>query len=205
MQREYTIIVDKSGSMDWPSRGDLGQRLLGFFGARSSRWDEARKALSHIAPNVTASDPDGVTVYFFSNNFTMADNVRTTEDVTRLFRKETPCGGTDLTKVLRAAFKRHINQGGKEETMLVITDGRPNDQATVKSAIIEMANKIQRDEELSITFIQVGDDKGATAFLDELDDGLEGSGAKFDIVDTVTTAEMRGMTFSSFIQKSIMD
>jgi hypothetical protein len=75
----------------------------------------------------------------------------------------------------------------------------------VARVIIEATYKIQRDEDLSISFIQVGDDENATRFLKSLDDNLTRQGAKFDIVDTVTQQEMNGMTFNELIVKSIID
>lgn len=54
-----------------------------------------------------------------------------------------------------------------------------------------------------ISFIQIGNDTGATRFLEVLDDELDG--AKQDIVDCLTTSEMAGMTFSQLVQKSLLD
>ena len=53
---------------------------------------------------------------------------------------------------------------GKPETILVITDGQPNDENGVKNVIIEATKKLQRDEDLSISFVQIGNDGGATRF-----------------------------------------
>jgi len=87
----------------------------------------------------------------------------------------------------------------------VITDGQPNNEGDVAKVIIDATKKMRVDSELSISFIQIGSDSSATKFLTTLDDDLEGLGAKFDIVDTLTTKEMKGMTFSMLVQKSILD
>ena len=72
----------------------------------------------------------------------------------------------------------------------------------MKKEIINASNKLNEDSDLSITFIQIGNDRGATKFLQDLDDDLD---CKFDIVDTVTYEEFKGMSFDSLIEKSIND
>ena len=64
---------------------------------------------------------------------------------------------------------------------------------------------MERDEELAISMIQVGNDTQATRFLKALDDELEGVGAKFDIVDTITIDEMEDYTLSEVLLKAIND
>lgn len=191
--RQYTLIVDRSGSMS-SSRWFSG-----------SRWAEAERAVGHLAPHITKWDPDGVTCFFFSGSHKMYDNIKSSEDVKSMFKAERPSGGTNLSGVLDAAFAEHFKRGGEDETILVITDGQPNDPAATKRSIIRAANRIKRNEQLSVSFIQVGDDAGATEFLDGLDDDLVRQGAKFDIVDTVTCKEMQGLSFSQLVEKSILD
>jgi len=69
--------------------------------------------------------------------------------------------------------------------------------------IRDAANRIQRDEDLSVSFIQIGHDRSATKFLKHLDDDLRG--CRFDIVDAETAEHMQGMSFADFITKSIVD
>jgi hypothetical protein len=58
------------------------------------------------------------------------------------------------------------NGSRRPETILVITDGEPSDKAEVEKVIINATKKyMQRDEDLSITFIQIGNDVAATAWL----------------------------------------
>jgi hypothetical protein len=85
--------------------------------------------------------------------------------VKELFRKMSPGGSTDLAGVLRLALKQHWERGGTPETILVITDGEPNEQEPVKRVITQAANRLERDEDLSISFIQIGNDKQAHRFL----------------------------------------
>jgi hypothetical protein len=73
----------------------------------------------------------------------------------------------------------------------------------VERVIKNAAASIERDAELSISFIQVGEDAGATRFLTRLDDDLDD--AKFDIVDTVTSQQCQQMSFNELIANSIYD
>lgn len=91
------------------------------------------------------------------------------------------------------------------ETILVVTDGEPDDRRSVMEAIINATRKMERDEELGISFIQVGKDSGAKSFLKALDDQLEGVGAKFDICDTVTMDEMADMSLAEVLMGAIGD
>ena len=115
---------------------------------------------------------------------------------------------TNLTGVLENAFgDRH--EGGDCQannlTMLVITDGAPNNQQKVMNCIIAETKKMERDEELTVSFIQVGDDKRATEFLTKLDDELMGRGAKFDIVDKLTAKDLQKVGFNAMVEASIYD
>jgi len=186
LQRDYILIVDKSGSM------------------AGSRWKEARAAVSMIAPSACQADPDGITLYFFSGPGHMKKytNIKTSQQVTDCFEKERTGGTTDLAGVLSAAFTEHFSRPGTQTTILVITDGEPNSKDHVVKEIVNAANRIQRDEDLSVSFIQIGNDKEATKFLKSLDDDIK---ARFDIVDTLPADMMRGMSFEELIRKSVQD
>ncbi|WP_088890833.1 vWA domain-containing protein [Leptolyngbya ohadii] len=197
--RDYTLIIDKSGSMSTPD-----QR-----GGRT-RWEEAEESTLALARKCEKLDPDGITVYLFSGWFKRYDNV-TSAKVAQVFQENEPMGATNLTAVLQDAldsyFRRKLGRQTKPggETILVITDGEPDDRKSVMEAIVQATRKMDRDEELAISFIQVGSDVQATRFLKALDDQLQSVGAKFDIVDTVTIDEMEDMTIAEILEKAITD
>ena len=101
--------------------------------------------------------------------------------------------------------KKEVKSNG--ETILVVTDGKPDDQEAVAKAIIEASKQIDKDEELAISFIQIGNDKEATEFLKFLDDDLKKMGAKFDIVDTVSIEDIEdeNLTLKEVLLKAITD
>ncbi|MEP0778874.1 VWA domain-containing protein [Microcoleus sp. ZQ-A2] len=197
--RDYTLIIDKSGSMSTPDQA----------GGRS-RWDIAQESTLALARKCEQFDPDGITVYLFSGRFKRYENV-TANKVAQIFMENDPMGTTDLASVLKDAtdhyFQRKASGDVKPngETILVITDGEPDDRKAVMRVIIEASRHMERDEELGISLIQVGSDVTASRFLKALDDELQGAGAKFDIVDTVTLDDMENMTLAEVLLNAIND
>jgi len=197
--RDYTLIIDKSGSM--ATRDQKGGR---------SRWVAAEESTLALASKCEQYDPDGITVYVFSGKFRRYENV-TSRKVTQIFQENDPSGTTDLASVLKHAtdsyFQRKtVNQTKPNgETILVVTDGEPDDRKAVMKVIIEASRRLDKDEELGISFIQVGTDSQATRFLKVLDDELQSAGAKFDICDTVTMEEMEEMSLSEVLLNAIND
>lgn len=197
--RDYTLIIDKSGSM--ATKDQAGNK---------SRWTVMQESTLALASKCEELDPDGLTVYLFSGRFKRYENV-TANRVTQLFQENEPSGTTNLAGVLEDAlndyFKRKRSGQTKQngETILVVTDGEPDDRKAVMRVIIEASRKMDRDEELAISFVQVGTDATAKQFLKALDDDLQSAGAKFDIVDTVTMDDMEDMTLSEVLLNAITD
>lgn len=197
--RDYTLIIDKSGSMSTADQA-----------GNKTRWDIAQESTFALARKCEEFDPDGITVYVFSGRFRRYDNV-TAEKVVQIYQENDPMGRTDLAGVLQDAFDNYFQRKAKGqtktngETILVITDGEPDDRKAVMRVIIEAANKIDRDEELAVSLIQVGSDRTATQFLKALDDQLQSIGAKFDIVDTITIDDMEDLTLTEVLLNAIND
>lgn len=180
--RDYILILDKSGSMSTPDQGG------------KSRWQIAQESTLALARKCEQFDPDGITVYTFSSRFKRYDNV-TAGKVEQIFMENDPVGTTNLTAVLNDAINNYFQrkaagQVKKGDTILIVTDGEPDDRRGVMETIINATQKMDRDEELALSFIQVGNDPTATQFLKALDDQLMGVGAKFDICDTITLEDM---------------
>jgi uncharacterized protein with von Willebrand factor type A (vWA) domain len=197
--RDYTLIIDKSGSMATPDQK----------GGRS-RWTAAQESTLALASKCEQFDPDGITIYLFSGRFKRYENV-TASKVSQIFQENDPSGTTDLAAVLKHAtddyFQRKAASKTKPngETILVVTDGEPDDRKAVMKVIIEASRRMDRDEELAISFIQVGTDQQATRFLKILDDELQSAGAKFDICDTITMEDMEDLSLSEVLLNAIKD
>lgn len=197
--RDYTLIIDKSGSMSTPDQK----------GGRT-RWVSAQESTLALASKCEQFDPDGITIYLFSGRFKRYDNV-TASKVTQIFQENDPSGTTDLAAVLKNATDDYFQRKSAGQTkpngeiILVVTDGEPDDRKAVMKVIIEASRRMDRDEELGISFIQVGTDAQATRFLKVLDDELQSAGAKFDICDTITMEDMEDLTLSEVLMNAITD
>lgn len=197
--RDYTLILDKSGSMSTPDQA----------GGRS-RWEIAQESTLALARKCEQFDPDGLTVYVFSGRFKRYDDV-TSAKVAQIFLENDPAGTTNLAGVLQNALDNYFQRkaAGKTkpngETILVVTDGEPDDRKAVFEVIINATRQMDRDEELGISMIQVGSDAQATKFLKALDDQLQSVGAKFDICDTITLDDMEDMSLADILMNAITD
>jgi uncharacterized protein with von Willebrand factor type A (vWA) domain len=197
--RDYTLIIDKSGSMSTPDQ--VGGR---------SRWEIAQESTIALARKCEQFDPDGITVYVFSGRFKRYENV-TTAKVAQIFLENDPAGTTNLAGVLQDALNNYFQRKAaghtkpNGETILVITDGEPDDRKAVFEVIINATRQMERDEELAISMIQVGSDAQATKFLKALDDQLQSVGAKFDICDTVTLDDLEDMSLADVLMNAITD
>jgi len=197
--RDYTLIIDKSGSMSTPDQ--VGGR---------TRWEIAQESTIALARKCEQFDPDGITVYVFSGKFKRYDDV-TTAKVAQIFQENDPAGTTNLAAVLQDALNNYFqrkaagNTKPNGETILVITDGEPDDRKAVFEVIIQATRQMEKDEELGISMIQVGSDAQATKFLKALDDQLQSVGAKFDICDTITLDDLEDMSLTDVLMNAITD
>ncbi|WP_319420495.1 vWA domain-containing protein [Pleurocapsa sp. FMAR1] len=195
--RDYTLIIDKSGSMSTNDRP-----------GGKTRWESAQESTLALAKECEKIDPDGITVYLFSSRFRRYDNI-TADKVNKIYAENDPMGRTDLASVLLDAVNNYFDRKAageakaNGETFIVITDGEPNDYKAVMRVIIETSRQIDRDEEIGISLIQVGNDRKATQFLKALDDQLESAGAKFDIVNTITMDDMQGISLAEILLNAI--
>ncbi|MBE9009677.1 VWA domain-containing protein [Pseudanabaenaceae cyanobacterium LEGE 13415] len=196
--RDYTLILDKSGSMS----------VVDQAGGRS-RWEALQESTLALARKCEQFDPEGITVYLFSSRFKRYDDV-TSSKVEQIFMENDPIGSTNLSAVLWDATQNYFQRktAGKTksgETILVVTDGAPDDRRAVIESIIRSTEQMERDEELAITFLQIGNDPGAKQFLTALDDQLAGVGAKFDICDTITMDDMAELSLAEVLMNAIAD
>jgi len=186
---DHYILIDQSGSMGSPSTKMQGK----------SRWQEAQEFTEGYARFAEQVDDDGLTVITFNSSCKVYDGVKA-DKVTSIFANS-PMGSTNLAAALEAAFKKKFS-GSKKAIMMVLTDGSPDDRQAVIQSIERASNKLDRDEELAIQFIQIGDDSGAKQFLAKLDDDLKG---KFDIVNSLTREEAESLTIEELLWQALND
>lgn len=188
---DHIILIDQSGSM-----GERSTKMEG-----RNRWQEAQEFTESYARFAETVDEDGITVITFNSKPTVYDGVKA-DKVHEIFTTTRPGGSTNLAAALQVAFDKKF-AAGKKAIILVLTDGSPDSESAVKTVITDAANKLERDEELAVQFVQIGDDKAAKKFLEELDDNLKG--AKFDIVNSLTREEAEQYSIEQLLWLAVND
>lgn len=173
---DYIVLVDASGSMAEPVKA----------GSNRTRWEAVQESAMTFARDVGALDSDGIDVVIFSGAGIQSHSGVTADKVKEVFATRNPRGGTPLAEALTEGLKL-AGKSDKKDLIIVFTDGVPDDKAAAAKVIIDAANRQESDDELTILFVQIGDDAAASAYLKSLDEDL--TGAKFDIVDAKTVQE----------------
>jgi hypothetical protein len=163
-----------------------------------SRWQYCQESTLAISKKLDEYDPDGITVVPFSGSPRVYPNT-TVDKVDKVFQENEPMGGTNLSAALQVVFDDYLDNKKKGTAKpngilaLVVTDGQPDDEDAVAKAIVNFTKKLDPttgDEEAGISFVQIGQDTHATAYLKRLDDHLQSEGAKWDIVNARTMEEV---------------
>lgn len=174
---DFICVVDASGSMD-----DVVKA-----GSSRTRWQAVQESAEQFARDVGKFDSDGIDVVIFSGSAVTSHTGVTADKVKEVFATRSPRGSTPLAQALTEALKL-AGKSDKKDFIVVFTDGVPDDKGAAADVIRNAANSQETDDALTVLFVQVGDDRSATAYLQELDDNLKG--AKFDIVDAKTVDEV---------------
>ena len=172
------LIIDHSGSMGEPSLRMSGKNKL----------EEVQEDAIAIARIAQKYDDDGLTVIAFSSAVKTYDGV-TADRVASVFKEFPARGSTALHLALGEAIGK-VRSSKKEGVILVFTDGAPDDHDAVVRTIKGAAKELGRPK-IGFTIIQVGEDPGASKFLDDLDNHMQGVP---DIVATVKAAQAEGLT-----------
>lgn len=173
---DLLIVLDASGSMDDPVKA----------GSTVTRWNYMQETAVTLAKDMCSIDDDGIGVCVFSGTGITFQDGCTADTVREIFKARDPRGTTPLAEALTRTLQG-ASGSTKNKIIAILTDGVPDDQTAVANLIRNQANSQERDEQMTFVFIQVGDDAGATKYLNDLDEHL--TGAKFDIVSAYTIAE----------------
>ena len=114
-----------------------------------------------------------------------------------MFESYQPRGTTKLAECLDVAMEKYAGKHRQDfavvpgTTFLIILDGTTDDNEAVKTLLHRYADPsngyIENHTQIAMSFIQIGDDFHATAFLKEMDEGAPGYP---DICDTKKDNEL---------------
>ncbi len=174
---DFIVAIDTSGSMGEPVKA----------GSNITRWEAVQESALTIVRDVEKLDSDGIGLVLFGGPTIKSFDSVTSDKVSKVFAGTSPRGSTPLAEALTASLAL-AGKSDKKDFVIVFTDGVPDDRAAAASVITKASNAQESDDALTILFVQVGDDRSATAYLKSLDDDLKG--CKFDIVDAKTVPEV---------------
>ncbi|GLB34195.1 putative von Willebrand factor (vWF) type A domain contatining protein [Lyophyllum shimeji] len=188
--RKYNtiLIVDDSSSM------------------RGARWEEAGAALSGLASRAGEYDTDGIDIHFL-NSPEIGQDLKDPRAVRDLFNRVQPRGPTPIGAKLEELLQDYMYQietaskGDprnlrqiKPINYIILTDGAPTDDP--ESVIVQTAKRLDAGNfpihQVGIQFVQIGDSKSATSYLNDLDDELADKYKIRDIVDTTPFNDIGG-------------
>ena len=201
--RDYIIIIARSGVSREQSH------------PLYEHWLAAQASLIDLAKKCQELDSDGLTVYEASTPLWKYENTDVKRLAEILQRQNTTPDPANLTKInlqealsdaLRDYFQRKASPKAKKGAIIVVViDEKQEDGKLVAETIINTANKITKDEEIGISFIQIGEDLETREFLTYLDNNLQQVGAKFDIVDANFWQEIKKSSIVQFLIGAIND
>lgn len=192
---DVTVVLDTSGSMSDPQKSSNP--------TGPTRWGYMQEVMKSLVGEVMKVDDDGIDLITFGGAKIVTHNGVDMSKLNNIMASTSPGGSTPLAEALMAAVKC-AGKSAKKDLIIVFTDGEPNDRDTAATVIKNQANSQAADSDLTFLFVQVGDNAGATAYLEHLDSGIKG--AKFDIVDVKTINDVEKFaTMQELLINAIVD
>lgn len=165
---DVVLVIDRSGSMG------------GF------KWEWCQKETTQLS-RALEKVARTITIVTFNSNFDIERNCHP-QRVEQIFHVVVPSGGTNASAPLDALLKEE--HSSKPLLVAVITDGLPNEGRPLQDVLIEASQAISNQDQITITFLEVGNSFEGDSFLKALDNDLVAAGAKHDIVDTKPFEEL---------------
>lgn len=182
--RDLVVLIDRSGSMDTTDCPGA-----------TSRWQWCRDQIANLSNETAGLMPHGFSLILFNNHCKSFPGVDT-NSILQAFVNNKPDGGTDMASAVSKVLKEHrerksINSPQPRLVVAIITDGVPGDERALRNTLISETKNLSTADELSIVFLQVGEDNQASAYLEELDRYLVQEGALFDVTRSVLFGDVK--------------
>jgi len=168
----------------------------------ATRWEKAVVSLDKVVTQVVKVDPDGVDIVCFGGDEepTWFRNVTSTKGIEKMVNDQPPGGrcymGKAMDDCINDAFDKDMSK--RPVAILVITAGKPDDAEELDATLTNAVNRIAGEMEtcpLSVTFVQIGDDAGATEYMEHLDHHMQAecaaNGETFDLVDSIKDEDIQ--------------
>ena len=180
---QVVLLIDHSGSMN----GGLG---IGPYDL--SRWAWCRNQISDFSRFCGDKLRGGITLIPFNDSFEVHEHA-SEKDVENVFSTIVPSGETDICTPLAAAIEAHLAEPDHENKpvlIVVLTDGLPNQGGSLDKLIAQATSALRNHNEMSITFLTVGQAPEGDELIEHLDNDLINRGANDDIVSSMRFADL---------------
>lgn len=187
---DTVFVIDDTGSMQMAANSNEAASP-----GIKTRWRVLTNSMQFIGNIAAEYDPDGVDVHFLMSAHLNQTNIKSGQEVLNLLAQvdlTKGSGGTYFAEVLadilgthvaryedyfKAAKRREKVDKVRPLNVIVLTDGKANDENATKKTIIKMGKKLDDMNapltQVGVQFLQVGDDNDAAKWLKSLDDDLE--------------------------------
>ncbi|KAF3053232.1 hypothetical protein E8E11_000162 [Didymella keratinophila] len=200
--RDIKFLVDDAGSM-------------------YEHWDAATYLLETLALKAHGQDPDGPDLAFTNDSNKGLERVKDATDLRKKMLEVKPMVFTNMKRALEPIFQSYVSvinrtsnkTLAKSLTVIILTDGLwegMSDPNEITTAIMGWYEQLKtamkgflRDRQISIQFIQFGDDATATERLRRLDDDTPFRGVP-DIIDHerfIISGDIYKMLLGSFVEE----
>jgi hypothetical protein len=203
--RDYTVILARTATA-YPSPPP----------GAGPRWAAAQTSILNLVHTCEALDPDGITLYVSCKGagggclFHKYEQV-TSANLMAVLTANIPPEEVQLEIVLPTALNDYLQRKAagttkaNGEMLLVLADGEPGNRVAIARAIVQASQKLDRDEELGIGLVQLGQDPLAQGFFQSLDDDLHVAGAKYDVVHTKILEAISPHCLTDFLLEVLSD
>jgi len=145
IDHDLVLIVDHSESMDTP---DCPGKV--------SRWDWCCQQTTELA-QAAAEAANSITVVLFNDNYRVFDNIHP-DEISAIFNEYHPSGGTVLGRPLQKELDQYFRTRLKPITIVIITDGEPEDRTSMARLVKETSDRLQYWGEITITFLLISNE-----------------------------------------------
>jgi hypothetical protein len=182
---DITIMLDRCATMADNHAGCPGDL---------SKWIWCKQQIDNLYLTTNRVLDNGFRLVLFNNTFVVRNDV-TLWDLKEFFARTKPEGtqkniSAPLESVLTDYFK-YRKPNSKPCLIIVLTEGTRNSGTPLQDVLIEVSQKMNRQGEVMVVMMQVGESLHAEELFDDLDRNLTAKGAKFPMVRYKPFSQLR--------------
>lgn len=182
---DITIMLDRCATMADNHAGCPGDL---------SKWMWCKQQIDNVYLATNRVLDEGFRLVLFNDTFQVRKDV-TLWDLKEFFARNQPAGvrkniSKPLESILEDYFKSR-KPTSKPSVIIVMTEGTENVGAPLQDVLIEASRKMNRQGEVVVAFMQIGESLHGEELFDDLDRNLVAKGAKYPIAHFKPFSQLR--------------